>query len=495
MVKVSFPPWQPREEDYLQIFREQNPWYKEGRVPETLAPPVPRSLAKSLWKRLKHNEPSRFQVVLGPRRVGKSTAMYQTVQRLLDDGVGVQRLVWLRMDHPLLMQLDLGALLRMWLPEMAKVTPQKPIYVFLDEVTYAKKWDVWLKTFFDERWPICLVGSSSATAALRQGRLESGVGRWEEQYLAPYLLHEFLELHGQGVTIPIAETLSETLEASLDQMPALTAVAAQRRRYLLTGGFPELLMLQQPTDEAGMLLHSQRTLRSDAVERAIYKDIPQTFGVGDPMLLERVLYTLAGQFTGILSPSSICQNLGGLTQPTLDRYLSYLERAFLVFTLTNYSGREATRQMRGRKLYFVDGAVRNAALQRGLGPLSDQQEMGLLLENLVAGHLHALSQQSQVRLHYWRDGNDEVDFVYDHPTAPLAFEIGSSMSHSRKGLQALIKRFPRFQQRCYIVTPDAMIVRPSSRPDGIGMLPLDLLLLVLGMQAEKDLTQRLAPSP
>jgi len=420
--------------------------------------------------------------------------MYQTVQRLLDEGIEFARLVWLRMDHPLLMQFDLGTLLRIWLQTMPEATLQEPIYVFLDEVTYAKKWDVWLKTFFDERWPICVVGSSSATAALRQGRLESGAGRWDEQYLAPYLLHEFLELHGQGVTLPIAETLSETLDASLEKVPTLTAVAAQRRRYLLTGGFPELLLQQQPTDEASTLLHSQLTLRNDAVERAIYKDIPQAFEVGNPMLLERVLYTLAGQFTGIVSPGKICKDLG-LTQPTLDRYLSYLERAFLVFTLTNYSGREATRQMRGRKLYFVDGAVRNAALQRGLGPLSDQQEMGLLLENLVAGHLHALSQQSQVRLHYWRDGNDEVDFVYDHPTMPLAFEIGSSMSHSRKGLQAFIKRFPRFQQRCYIVAPDAMTVRPSSRSDGIGMLPLDLLLLVLGMQAEKDLAQRLTPGP
>jgi len=43
--------------------------------------------------------------------------------------------------------------------------------------------------------------------------------------------------------------------------------------------------------------------------------------------------------------------------------------------------------------------------------------------------------------------------------------------------------------------PDAMTVRPSNRSDGIGMLPLDLLLLVLGMQAEKDLARRLAPGP
>jgi uncharacterized protein len=57
--------------------------------------------------------------------------------------------------------------------------------------------------------------------------------------------------------------------------------------------------------------------------------------------------------------------LDNLSQPTLDRYVSYLEQTFLVFRLTNYSGNESSIQKRGRKTYFHDGAVRNAALQRG----------------------------------------------------------------------------------------------------------------------------------
>ena len=115
------------------------------------------------------------------------------------------------------------------------------------------------------------------------------------------------------------------------------------------------------------VLESQRVLRSDAVERAVYKDIPQSAGVGNPMMLERLLYVLAGQVTGILSPTNIGQQLG-IAQPTLDRYISYLEQAYLVFMLTNYSGSKAAVQRRGRKVYFVDSAVRNAALHRGSPP-------------------------------------------------------------------------------------------------------------------------------
>ncbi len=394
--------------------------------------------------------------------------MYQTVKHLLAEGVPRQRLWWLRLDHPLLMEIPLGELVR-----SIFTTTADPAYLFLDELTYADKWDLWLKTFYDETWPLRILGSSSSTAALRDRRLESGVGRWEEQYLAPYLFTEYLDLLGRSVTVPVGASLAETIDACIVEGPAVSGLADLRRRFLLTGGFPELLIggKDHPSDEQSVLLQSQRTLRNDAVERAIYKDIPQTFGVQSPKLLERMLYTLAGQVTGVLSPKTICQGLDGLSQPTFDRYLAYLERAFLVFSLENYSGSEASKQKRGRKLYFVDGAVRNAALQRGLAPLNDAAEMGLLLENLVAGHLHALSQQGQVRVYHWRQGNEEIDLIYDHPERPLAFEIGSSGSHHRRGLQAFVERFPRFQGRAFLVAPDLLPRAPEKVPGGLGLCP------------------------
>ncbi|HEY7423829.1 MAG TPA: ATP-binding protein, partial [Gemmataceae bacterium] len=425
MAQRRLPLWRPSVGDYEQIFNEQNPWQLDGKVPDAWAREVERPLVRSLWRRLRRDEPHRFQLVLGPRRVGKTTSMYQIVKHLLAEGMPRQRVWWLRLDHPLLMELTLGELVN---SSRVGATAEEPVYLFLDELTYADKWDLWLKTFYDEAWPVRIVGSSSSTAALRDRRLESGVGRWEEQYLAPYLFTEYLDLVGHSVAVPVRASLAETIDACIGENLAVVGLADLRRRFLLTGGFPELLIgsKDHPRDEQSILLQSQRILRNDAVERAIYKDIPQAFGVQSPKLLERMLYTLAGQFTGILSPKTICQGLDGLSQPTFDRYLAYLERAFLVFTLENYSGSEASRQKRGRKLYFVDGAVRNAALQRGLGPLNDAAEMGLLIENLVAGHLHALSQQSQVRVYHWRQGDDEVDLIYDHPERPLAFEIGSS---------------------------------------------------------------------
>lgn len=470
-----------------RVLSEQNPWHGSGQVPATLAPPVERSLAGVLERDLQRRSPRRYHLVLGPRRVGKTTAMYQAVRRLLESGLPPQRLWWLRLDHPLLMRVPLDELVRA-VVDLSRARPDQPVVLLLDELVYAADWDLWLKTFYDEQWPIALAGTSSATAALRERRLESGVGRWTERYLAPYLLPEYLELVGEGRHLPVAATLAETLEQTVEQPPELAGVARRRMQLLLTGGFPELLTTTAgDRDDEARLLESQAILRSDAVERAIYKDIPQSFGVDNPLALERLLYILADQTAGLLSPTRLAQQMDSISQPTLDRYISYLERAFMLFTLPNYSGSESARQRRGRKLYFVDVAVRNAALQRGIAPLTDSIEMGALLETQAAAHLHSLAARAGPRLYHWRDGSDEVDLVYDQPDHPLAFEIASSRRHGLRGLQRFAEGHPRFAGRCWLVAQDAPAVTPRQSPDGIGRLPLDLFLLAVGTQAEQAL--------
>src|SRR6185369_12162723 len=95
--------WTPTESDYMRILEEQNPWHKLNRVPDELAPPVRRPMAEVLWQLMLNPPLPRYQIILGPRRVGKTTVMYQTVRQMLTEGVEAKRLWWLRLDHPLLL--------------------------------------------------------------------------------------------------------------------------------------------------------------------------------------------------------------------------------------------------------------------------------------------------------------------------------------------------------------------------------------------------------
>ncbi|UCC29620.1 MAG: ATP-binding protein [Phycisphaerales bacterium] len=486
-------PWSPSTEDYLDVIVGQNPWHESGSVPSELAKPIRRPFAEFLWRAVFRPDLRRYQLVLGARRVGKTTVMYQTVEELIRRHVDTRRLWWFRLDHPLLIDGGLGELVRN-VVSVGEASPSAPVFLFLDELAYARDWDLWLKTFYDEKWPIRLFGTSSSTAVLRKRRTESGVGRWEEQYLAPYLFTEYLALRDKHPSIEVRDSLAETIDASIGTAELPRAVDNERRRYIMLGGFPELLLLEEGPDALSELLRSQRILRSDAVERAVYKDIPQAFGVDEPMKLERLLYTLAGQVTGIISPNALAKDLG-MSAPTLERYISFLTQSFIIFTLPNYSGSEKSVQRRGRKLYFVDCAVRNAALQRGVSPLEDPAEMGVLLENVVASHLHALCQQKGVRLYHWRQHQFEVDLVYDDASQPLAFEVATSPTHSLKSLREFQQRSTRFHNRCFLVCPGVHAIRPEAGRFGIGRLPLDLLLVAIGVQTQQALRQRLEAPP
>lgn len=445
-------------------------------------------LAGALAQAAERLKPVRYQVILGPRRVGKTTVMYQVVQDLLDRGLPPEKLVWVRLDHPQLLDVPLGTLLRSLLGSQ-RTSNRAPSYVFLDEITYAADWDLWLKTFHDERWPVRVVATSSSSAVLAERRLESGVGRWEEQLLPPCLLGEYLALRGAAPPVPAGTTLAETL-CGLVQAPPSAGAEAELRRYLLVGGFPELITAGA-ADEPSDILRSQLVLRADAIQAAIYRDLPQVVGIDEPVRLERLLYTLAGQMGGVLSPKSLASDIG-LSVPTVEKYIAYLERAFLIFTLPNYSASEESIQRRGRKLFFHDGAVRNAAIERGLAPARDAAEMGLLHENAVAAHLHALAELEGTRLYFWRRGRDEVDLVLDHPEHPLAFEVASRARHAVRGLAAFQAEFPRFRGACYLVAPSLEPREPSRSKAGVGQFPLDAFLMAVTAQVAETVRRRLA---
>ena len=502
---MSAATWKPSGEDYVEALRHQNPWHTLGKVPGSLTKPVRRSLAEELWKTLTRS-PRRYQVVLGPRRVGKTVAMYQTIDRLLHEGVSADRLWFMRMDHPLFHDYPLGGWVRSLLESIDAVSEASPAYLFLDEVNYATHWDQWLKTFYDERWPIRLVATSSSTAALRNRTIESGVGRWSEQYLTPYSFAEYLDLRkspeatsdGAGSLFEAGRVeaegnLFDTIATVMSDARRWPDLVSERRRFLIVGGFPELLLASESSeeDDHSAMLRSQSILRSEAVQRVAGMDLPQVFDIKNPILLERLLYVLAGQVCGLVNETGLAKTIG-LTRQTIHQYISYLEKAFLIFLLPNYSTSEETVQRKGRRVFFVDGAVRNAALQRGLSPLDDPEERGYLIENAAAAHLYSLSLQSGRKLFHWRDKGHEVDLVFDDPTGPIAFEITSARRHTTEPMERLMSMRPSFEGRCFLVsssTPTA--VMPGESEDGIGRMPFDAFLLAVSAQTHRALQNRL----
>ena len=109
--------------------------------------------------------------VRGPRQIGKTTAQFQIIQDLLDEGVDARRILRVQFD-------DLQSLGKLSEPILRisdwferRITPKRfntlahsgePVYLFFDEIQNLKRWDVQLKSLVDNASVKVVVTGSSA---------------------------------------------------------------------------------------------------------------------------------------------------------------------------------------------------------------------------------------------------------------------------------------------------------------------------------------------
>ncbi|MCB9740327.1 MAG: ATP-binding protein [Deltaproteobacteria bacterium] len=470
----------------VEALRWQTPWHEDAPGWVATLPTVERAIVSTSHATMTSDD-RRGMLIVGPRRVGKTVVMQQTVRRLLAEGRNPRSIWWLRLDHPELRLRSLGELLGVVLEQARAVgvgaTTRDPIALFLDEVTRAQDWDLWLKTIYDDAWPVQVVATSSATSMLRRFRTESGAGRWREVDLPPWMLHE-----QESLGPPEAFATDDVHEALCEGSPEFPFVAGVSEPHLygslLTSGFPGYVLdLEGRRERAIGDIHAR--MRDEVVTNAIYKDLLLHVGIRNPEDLERLLLILADQWTGLVSPQKIASSLE-ITTPTLSTYLAHLESTHLVFQIPNYGGGEERTQRRGKKIFFADCGLRHAVLQRGSKAMSpDAQERGRFYENAVAAHLQTLAVRTGRRLYHWREGKDEVDFVLDTATGPIAVEVASGPNHTRRGLAALLRKRPEFRGRQWLTWPGAPHRAPNG--DAPGSINLADLLLVAGWLADRAL--------
>jgi len=432
-----------------------------------------------------------MQIIQGLRRAGRTTVLYQVTNNLLKNGVDSSRIFFLRLDQPNLWDFSLGDLVQ-YMIQASSATKDNPAYLMLDEVVNMEHWDKWLKSFYDQNWPVRIIATSSTRLGLKMGQIESGIDRWREQTLLPCSLPECLDLIEAETElsrqIVVGPTLCETLANLTPITPRINELEKYRNLLLTVGGFPELLTSYKNIEQFPLTSSDffppphQIQLYENVVEKSIYLDMPKYFKITSPSDLGTILFAAARQMGNLWSPTNVSQKLG-ISISTINNYMTYLEMALLIIMLPNYPHGEAKAQHRGRKIYFTDSALRNAVLRRPVSSNHDPADYGHIMENLVVSSLKTLAEQTRFRLYHWRDRKAEVDVIYNDLNGPLAFEVGLSPRHSLSGLSALIEKCPEFHGNSYLVSPSVHFQAANLSPNGIGTIPLDLLLLAVDLQA------------
>jgi len=114
---------------------------------------------------LAENSLQRAVLLVGPRRVGKTTILLQLVETLLSADVPAAQIMYVSLDHPLLRAVAIETIFKIY-AEAAESDPTQTVYLLLDEIHYAKDWATWVKLFVDFRQNTRIVATGSASFAV-----------------------------------------------------------------------------------------------------------------------------------------------------------------------------------------------------------------------------------------------------------------------------------------------------------------------------------------
>ena len=358
-----------------------------------------RSQSKDLIARLQ--EPRRtIQVVAGPRQVGKTTLVKQVLQQLTipsrffnADGVKPDDKDWIaaRWD-------EVRALMHF---------NQYPEIVFvIDEVHKINNWSEQVKrewdadTFNDVNIKVVLLGSSRLL--LKKGLTESLAGRFEMLSMTHWSFQEMQEAFGWDIN-----------------------------QYVYFGGYPG--SAPYVNNEARW----RKYMRESIIAPAIEKDVLQTTYIYKPALMHQLFHlgcAYSGELLSYNKMLGLLQDAGNAT--TLVNYLEVLGESKLLTGLPKYV-MDASRKYRTiPKLQVYNNALLTA-LTEGVSyekVFTDPQLWGRWVESAVGCYLLDKADELDCDLFYWREDNEEVDFVLRRADKLLAIEVKSGKRQSNSGL-------------------------------------------------------------
>jgi predicted AAA+ superfamily ATPase len=379
---------------------------------------IQRSPLPSLVQRLA--EPRRFvQVMAGPRQVGKTTLVRQALVALADapqghqlaqhsisaDAPGSQPAAWLATQ---------------WEVARALAAQAGACVLVIDEVQKVPNWTDTIKRLWDEDTAaardVRVVVLGSAPLLIAKGLTESLAGRFEITRLGHWRFAE----------------MREAFDMTLDE-------------FVFYGAYPgAATLISDPARWAAYV-------RDALVETTLSKDVLQMAPVQKPALLRRVL-DLACHYSGqMLSYQKMLGQLddaGNTT--TLAHYLHLLEGAGMACGLQKYMGQVVRQRASSPKLQVFNNALLGSvAVLSGdsLASLQQQPERwGRFVESAVGAELlarHLTHQSTQPCIHYWNDGQREVDYVLQQGPDLFALEVKSGVHTGNvSGLAAFCAAHP-----------------------------------------------------
>lgn len=431
----------------LAQLRTWNPWWQQGKegIARYQDPDYKRELYKNVSNQYKDG--NQIVSIVGMRQVGKSTLMRQIIKELLDSGVDSKTILYISFDDPFVrikydkkkifdtvVETFMGGLIGNRLDQY-----QGKLYFFLDEIHQLPDWEKTLKTYYDRSFPINYMVSGSSSLHLQSKNKESLLGRISEHILWPFSFREYLEYH-EDKDRQILEVIEEARNIfntysntfNLNEVyPSLQeiykksfvwskqTIESNLQRFIVCGGFPRAW---QQLD----FVSRQRILWEQHVGKVIFEDLVQIANIRKPRDLE-FLFTYIIENNGKEVKLGEMKNNLNIHWETLDRYLSYLIRTFLIFRVERTKTKRLLLKRRSGnvKFYLTDVALRNAFYNKTEDIYFDSEEMSFIAENLICTTIERWLRgpKKEEQISFYKDRSGEVDFVFKGPNNITPIEV------------------------------------------------------------------------
>lgn len=352
-------------------------------------------------------EPRKFiQVVMGPRQVGKSTVVKQVLQDLdipfqqfSADNVPATNTAWVS---------NCWAAVR----SLKESKGLESIILVIDEIQKISNWSEVVKkewdddTFHDRNIKVLLLGSSRVL--LEKGLSESLGGRFEEIRMTHWSYPEMKECFG----------------FTLDQ-------------YLFYGGYPGAAELIDNPDRW------EQYIQSAIIDATINKDILMNTPISKSALLRQTFELGASYSSELLS---LTKMLGSLQDAgntvTLAGYINLLDESGLLCGLQKYSIDTARRRASIPKFQVYNNALKMVYSPHTFEQaIMDRKGWGRIFESGVGAWIVSQAFVHRFDVFYWRDRNDEVDFILRKKGTVIAVEVKSNAEKNTDGLSSFRDKF------------------------------------------------------
>ena len=329
----------------------------------------------------------RIVTVTGIRRCGKSSLLGLVMNRLIENGVSRQQILYIGFDDERFLSIsveNLDEILQAY-REMFPNQPLKDVYMFFDEIQLVEGWELFvLRVYKTYCKNIYITGS---TAKMLSEEMASALRGWPDEYREyPLSFNEYLSFRGIN-----ANRFTEEGRAIL---------ADNFRSYCKEGGFPQVVLTEGISRKTKLLQSYFNTM--------LFRDMIEHYHIGASSVVVR--YFLKRVMNNLTKPTSVNNIYNELksqgmkvSKDSLYAWLEYACNIYMFRRVPKYTKSLVKESMSPSKYYMTDIGLRNAVL------LSQSEDEGKALENIVYMMLER-SLKGDDRVFYFSEAK-ECDFV------------------------------------------------------------------------------------